>query len=182
MSTFTKTEQATLAPLIAALATATAALATAGDVTADADAQLVALLGKIAALGSEPQPNDFETSASWQAALGEHRFSIAKLQPGIAPLEAKVSAAQAEYATLAPAVHEAQIVVDLGVVRILAARLAAAREHSASTVIAYQRELQKLPAGRAPDHPHGMIYQALGLGVFKIGLTRNVDMTLVPVD
>ena len=182
MSTFTKAEQATLAPLHAAHAAAKAAVATAGDVTAEADAQHVALLANIDALGSEPQPNDFETSAAWQTAQTEHRFAIAKLQPGVAPLAAKVAAAHIAYAAALPAIQEAQNLLDQAALKILGARIELTADRVVIEAVEYTRAYEKLPIGYAVDRPRGLSFQGMGYGMVAIALGRTVDIAAIPAD
>ena len=182
MPIFTKAEQATLAPLIAAHAAAKAAVATAGDVTAEADAQHVALLAKIAALGSEPQPNDFETSASWQTAQAEHRFKFAKLQPDIAPAVAKVDAAHVAYAAALPAIQEAQNLIDQAIVKILGARIELTADRVVIEAVEYMRAHERMALGYAVDRPRGLSFQGMGYGMIAIALGRTVDIATIPID
>ena len=182
MMTFTKAEQTTIAPHHAALAAANAAVAIAGDVTADADAQHVALLGKIAALGGEPQPNDFETSASWQTAQAEHRFNLAKLQPDIAPLAAKVDAARAAFDAALPAVQHAQHVLAQGEGKVVVERFIVCRDAVITAAIACNHTFAKLAPGYGLDRPIGLIMMGLGHGIATVGATMNVDLSLYPAD
>ena len=182
MPIFTKAEHATLAPLIAALAAAKAAVATAGDVTAEADAQHVALLAKIAALGSEPQPNDFETSASWQTAQAEHRFKLAKLQSDIAPAAAKVDAARAAFDAALPAVQNAQNVILQADAGILGARVEVINDLGITAAVQFRRAHEKVPVGYSVDHPRGLSFQGMGYGMVAIALGRTVDIATIAAD
>ena len=182
MPTFTKIDQTTLAPFHATHAAAKAAVATAGDVTADADAQHVALLAKIDALGSEPQPNDFETSAAWQTAQAEHRFAIAKLQPGIAPLAAKVDAARAAYGALLSAINNAEVAIRHAETKLLTARVELITEQMLIAVVERERSNDGLPIGHKVTRPASLAYHPVGYGMVTVGLARNVDPATIAVD
>ena len=182
MPTFTKSEQSTLAPLHAALAAARAAVASAGDAVADTDARHVALLSKIDELGSEPHPNDYETSAEWQTAQAEHRFATAKLQPGIAPLAQMVGDARISFDALLPAVENAQKAIAQQEAAILGARLAVTADRAVIEGVEFMRASAKLSPGYGVEHPKALIYQGIGYGVVTVGVGRNVEVATVTTD
>lgn len=182
MTTFTKAEQATITPLITERHKAQAAADRAGEATVEAEAHHTALLDHVASLGSEPQPVDFDTAAAWQAAHAEHRFAVAKLQPGIAPLAAKVADAYTAHGALLPAIENAEIAIRVAETKVFAARVATIAEQAIVAVVAFERSNATLPSGHHVARPDTLAFHPLPFGMVTVGVARNVDPSTVAVD